>query len=308
MCSSDLPVSGQQLASAEFQKEWWWETGEKAEHAALSDAKRIDVSNALDRWITHWSMMADKTRTSILQQMLTGLDVPNRGILREYTSSEHPNFVLSEAINECCFISLDSPPAIHREVGLADQALKRMVLQYALLARRNPRPCVNLLDEYHIHALPELDPKFFSLSRQNLCANVLALQNPHLLEDSLGGNAQGKTKAEAIMSLAGTVIGFNCSGSAADWLASRSNRGLRAFYSANSQMRWDQPVDLWNPRSSNSTTSASEHMDFEIAPREWSTLLRAGPHMQAEAIIQMNREIRGTGTNYIRVLLPQVAL
>jgi hypothetical protein len=300
------PPDAASLASPDWQKRSaCWRLLETARQNASGRAWEVDCKEVSGYWLTHFPTLGDRTRGSIVAMFSTLAEALMRGKMRELFcsgTSLAPEDVIAGKV-----VVVDLPVKEWSEVGRMAAVLWKYCLQKAIERRTDnlggqARPVFLWADECQ-HFTSRYDPLFQATARSSRAASVYLTQNYPSLVGALGGGADGRGMADALLGNLGTKV-FHANSDrdtnqlAADLVGKRlaelRNTGCGSSLSLGAQASF----------GSSANRGRSESMDYEIQPREFSVLRKGGPEnaSTAEALVFQNGRIwSGTGRTWQKV-------
>ena len=255
-----------------------------------------DFMVAVKYWLREFPGLAQRTRSIIVTSLTSMLDIFLRGALRELFCTT--TNVVPELTHEGAIIVLNLPVKEYAEVGQLAQILFKFIWQRATERRdvnRHGKFSFLWADEAQFFAVPQ-DAEFQSTARSARVATVYLTQNIGAYHHQLN---QSETHS---------ILG---------------NLQTKLFHANGDPMTNHWAADLfsksWQPRSTSTTStsegetggprhsknySSSDSLDFEVLPREFTSLKKGGPDHGwcVEAIaFQGGRVWNATQKNHIKV-------
>ncbi|HEY1848840.1 MAG TPA: TraM recognition domain-containing protein [Opitutaceae bacterium] len=268
-----------------------WRLVQAARARGLGTSWEADCHEAAAYWLEHFPALGERTRGSIVAMFSTLAESLMRGRMRELFCEGctlRPEDVLAGRI-----VVVDLPVKEWSVVGRTAAVLWKYGLQKAVERRTDNasglgRPVFLWADECQ-HFASRYDALFQATARSSRAATVYLTQNYPTLVAALGGDAAGRSAADALLGNLGTKI-FHANSDretnqlAADLVGRRLQR-LRTFgRGAN--------LGLGSQASAGASSNAGvgEHMDFEIQPAELARLKKGGPEhgYATEALVFQN--------------------
>ena len=303
MVPADLASPAWKSASA------CWRQLEAAKENVRGKSWEIDFLEVSGYWLSHFPMLGDKTRGSIVAMFSTLAEALMRGKMRELFCEE--TTLTPEDIVAGKIVVVDLPVKVWSEVGRMAAVLWKYSLQKAVERRTDNaggygRPLFLWADECQ-HFVSRYDSLFQATARSSRAACVYLTQNYPSLTSSFGAGAEGKALADSLLGNMGTKVFHANSDSetnrfAAELIGKRlQNRRSSGFGSSFS-------VGDHASVGSSSNCGRSEQMDFEIQPMEFTTLRKGGPengHAADALVFQNGRQWGGTGRTWRKVAFRQ---
>lgn len=255
-----------------------------------------DFAHATKYWTREFPAISSRTRSIIVTSLTSMMDIFLRGALHElFCTSTN---IVPELTHEGAILVIDLPVKEFAEIGQLSQTLIKYVWQRASERRdvsRHPRPAFLWCDEAQFFATAT-DAEFQSTARSARIATVYLSQNigayyTHLGESdthSLMGNLQTKF--------------FHANGDP------MTNNWAADLFSKSWQFRGSTSVGTSRENTVSKNYAASDSLDFEVQPGEFTSLRKGGPDSgyQVEAIaFQGGRIWHATSTNHIKVAFAQ---
>lgn len=271
-----------------------WRLVEAARARALGTSWEADCREVAAYWLGHFPALGERTRGSIVAMFSTLAESLMRGKMRELFCGEctlRPEDVLAGRI-----VVVDLPVKEWSVVGRTAAVLWKYGLQKAVERRADngaglARPVFLWADECQ-HFASRYDALFQATARSSRAATVYLTQNFPTLVTALGGDAAGRSAADALLGNLGTKIFHANSDRETNQLAAelvgRRLQRLRTFgRGAN--------LGLGGHASAGASSSAGagEHMDLEIQPAELARLGKGGPDhgYETEALVFQNGRV-----------------
>jgi hypothetical protein len=168
------------------------------------------------------------------------------------------------------------------------------------------RPVFIWADECQ-HFASRYDPLFQATARSSRAATVYLTQNYPSLISALGGGAEGRTAADALLGNLGTkILHANSDRDTNQWAADLVGRRVGTLRSlgAGSSLSWGAQPSL----GLSGSLGRNESMDYEIQPMEFATLRKGGPelgHTVEALVFQNGRRWAATGRTWQKVAFSQ---
>jgi hypothetical protein len=275
---------------------------EAARERASGTSWEIDCREVAGYWLSHYPTLGDKTRGSIVAMFSTLAEALMRGKMRELFCGETtlgPEDAILGRI-----VVVDLPVKEWSEVGRMAAVLWKYCLQKAVERRCDnaegrARPVFIWADECQ-HFTSRYDPLFQATARSSRAASVYMTQNYPSLCAALGGGPEGRTLTDALLGNMGTkIFHANSDRETNQFAAELVGKRLQPLRSRGSGSSLS--LGAQTSVGSSSTRGLSESMDFEIQPREFSTLRKGGPENAntADALVFQNgRQWAATGRTW----------
>lgn len=272
------PTSFEQLQSEDWRKRsYCCECLEEADQKTKNPIQRKDLELAADYFCVEWPALSDRTRSVILSVFTSMLDILNRGLIRELTSST--SNIAPEMTQDGKIIIIDLPIKLYGEVGVFVQVGWKYCVQRAQERRdlsKNQRPVFIIADESHLLAVKE-DQVFQTTARSTKTAVVFATQSISNYLAVFGDQSESQ-----VHSLLGNLqsqffhqqTDIKTSAYAAD-LIGRSRQFL--FNSSSSSNPNDWISALIGQSSQSMNAGMSEAFEYEVQPQVFADLRKGGP-------------------------------
>ena len=304
------PVSGEQVHSSTWQDASFCYQCLKAADARCTAERYADLKLATDFFLIEWPNLSEKTRSIVLSTLTSMLDVLNRGIARELLSPKGTT-VKPEMACDGKLILIDMPIKVYREVGLMTQIIWKYCFQIAMERRdvaANRRPVFMAIDESHLLITPE-DQLFQTTARSSRVAVVYATQSISNYLEALGGDASEAKVHSLLGNLQTQIFHQQTDLKTNEYAAELIGRTKQYFFNSSSSsgpVNW-LDVMMGNSTGGSDTSGMSEAFEYEIQPREFTSLRKGGPpDWVADAIVvQGGRRFESTGRCWLPVTIPQ---
>ena len=286
---------------------------EAARREKSADDER-DFLTDCDFFLQRFPRLAPKTRSIIESVLMSMVDLLNRGVLRRLFCSE-TNFT-PEFLDQGKLIVIDLPIFEYGAVGLYGQGVVKYCFQKSLQRRTfssHPTPAFIWIDECHYFLMGH-DAMFASTCRSANVALCLLSQNVSNFYAALGGAAKAQNEADSLFGNLNTkVLLANGDAVSNTWSANLLGRSRQFLASGNSSYdndhRWAAAVGLdWLDGGGSTSAGFSEVFEYEVQPREWTTLRTGGPahSWMVDAIVfQHGRRFKASGRNWLRTSFRQ---
>jgi hypothetical protein len=239
------------------------------------------------------------------------VDVIHRGVLAELFCGE--TNITPEATENGAILIIDLPVKEYGEVGQFAQVLWKVAFQRAIERRdmaRNKRPVFLWADEAQ-YVTTAYDMQFQTTCRAARVATVYLTQNISNMYAAFGGSDQGQNQANSLFGNLNTKI-FTANGDPVtnEWAASLIGRSRQFLTNGTSCTPPDnEGGGFWGMGpSAHMTAGVSEHIDYEVQPREFTTLRRGGRANRGQIdsiVFQGGRRFRGNGRTWLPVTFRQ---
>ena len=261
-----------------------------------------DLELAASYIINEFVTLGEKTQGNIAITLTSMIDVLNRGIAKRMLCGE--TTIWPQMLEEGRIIVMGTTISEHGLAGRLIQGIVKYSFQRDLLRRnvqRSPRPVFLWADEAQTF-VNSFDVSFVATCRSARVANVFFTQNLPGFRAGLGGNEQAKAETDAIFgNLNLKLMQANSDPETNAWgstLIGRSRRLLTSTSSSTVPGGWPNPLGGWQ---SGTSASVTEHIDFELEPRQFTVLRRGGRHNLADAIVfQGGRIFNASGRTWMR--------
>jgi TraM recognition site of TraD and TraG len=302
------PTSLEEVGSKSWQRtSFCLECLRDGESRLKSPAQLHDFEIVADYFLLEFPALSDRTRSVIVSTFTSMIDVIHRGVLAELFCGK--TNITPEAIQDGAILVIDLPVKEFAEAGQFAQVLWKVIFQRSIERRdlsRNVRPVFLWADEAQ-YFTTACDMQFQTTCRAARVATVLLTQNISNFYAALSSNAQ----ADSLFANLNTKI-FHANGDPVtnEWAASLIGRSRQFLANANSSHQPEDPFNQFWGFHSNPGTSAgiTEHIDFEVQPREFTTLRRGGrtSRRQVDGIVfQGGKRFHATGRTWMPVTFRQ---
>lgn len=295
------PSTPEEVASESWQNSSiCWQCIREGEAKDKNPREQNDFSLAVKYWLREFPALSQRTRSIIVTNLTSMLDIFLRGALRELFCTT--TNIVPELTHEGAIIVVDLPIKEFAEVGQLAQILFKFIWQRASErrdVRARGRICFLWADEAQFFVDPH-DAEFQSTARSSRIATVYLTQNigayySHIGQHdthSLMGNLQTKM--------------FHANGDPMtnNWAADLFSK---SWQSRNTASASTSEGESGRQRISKNY-SASDSLDFEVLPKEFTSLAKGGPdhEFRVEAIaFQGGRTWHATQKNHIKVVFNQ---
>ncbi len=306
------PTSDAQLNSDGWKKHsLCYECLKAADAKRKTNAQKRDFDIVLDYFCQEFPNLSEKSHSIVVSTFTSMADVLLRGVLSELFAGK--TNITPDAIAKCAIIVIDLPVKEFHTVGQFAQILWKTAFQRSMEqrdVRKNPRPVFLWADEAQFFTTA-YDQQFQTTCRAARVATVYLTQTISNFYAALGGNDLGRSQADSLFANLNTKI-FHAnadplSNEISASLIGKSRQFLTNSNSTQNPALW--PASAMGFRSA-ATTSAgvSEHIDFEVQPRRFTTLRRGGRinGRRVEAIIFAGgKRFNTTGRTWMPVTFKQ---
>jgi type IV secretory pathway TraG/TraD family ATPase VirD4 len=302
------PPSFEALRSEDWRKRsYCCQCLEEADAKTQDPVRRRDLELVADYFCCEWPGLSDRTRSVILSMFTSMLDVLNRGLIRELTSST--SNISPELAQEGAIIIVDLPVKLFGDTGIFVQAQWKYCMQRAQERRdvaKNPRPVFMVADESHLHAVKQ-DQVFQTTARSSHTAVVYATQSISNYLAAFGDHSESE-----VHSLLGNLqtqvfhqqADIKTNAYAAD-LIGRSRQYLFNTSNTSNQNNWLQ--SLLGRSNPTQNAGMSETFEYEVQPQAFADLRNGGaPSWCVDGILyQGGRQFSTTGRPWTPVTFKQ---
>jgi len=287
-----------------------WRLLETIAHPPPGTPAAIDGKEVRGYWLAHFPTLGDRTRGSIVAMFSTLAESLMRGRMRELFCSESnltPEDILAGKI-----VIVDLPVKEWAEVGRFAAILWKYCLQKAVERRLDnaegtARPVFLWADECQ-HFASRYDSSFQATARSSRAATVYLTQNYPNLVVAMGSEANDRALVDSLLGNLGTKLFHANSDRETNHFASELlGRRLQQLHSSGAGVSLS--VGGRAGLGSSAHRGSGEHMEYEIQPREFTTLRMGGPENQfsAEALLFQNGRIwKSTGKTWQKIAFPQI--
>lgn len=283
-----------------------------ADRNSKSGRQTQDFAIVADFFLIEFPALSSRTRSVIVSTFTSMIDVIHRGVLADlFCTSTN---IVPEDAERGAIILIDLPVKEYAQVGQFAQVLWKSSFQRAIERRNlavNPRSVFLWADECQYFVTSPWDMQFQTTCRASRVATVLLTQNTSNVQAALGGSDDGGVEANSLFGNLNTkVFHANSDPVTNGWASSLIGRS-RQFLTNSSSHR--SPGDFWNRLmgirpDAGISAGVSEHIDFEVQPKRFTTLRRGGPasRFQVDAIVfQGGRRFQATGKTWMPVVFSQ---
>jgi type IV secretory pathway TraG/TraD family ATPase VirD4 len=269
-----------------------WRCIREGEARPKSAQQAHDFQHATDYWMREFPGMSSRTRSIIVTSLTSMMDIFLRGVLHDLFCTS--TTIVPELTHEGAILVIDLPVKEYTQLGQLSQTLFKYVWQRASErrdVRHHPRPCFLWCDEAQFFATAT-DAEFQSTARSSRIATVYLSQNIGAYYNHLG-----QSDTHSLMENLGTKF-FHANGDP------MTNNWAADLFSKSWQFRGSTSVGTAHEKTTSKNYAASDSLDFEVLPGEFTTLRKGGPDNDfcVEAIaFQGGRIWHGTSKNSIKV-------
>lgn len=306
-----LPMSLQQVNDPDWQNaSFAFRCLRAADGASLPEMRRKDLELCTDYALLEFPALSDKTRSIIVSTFTSMIDVFQRSVLRELfctTTNVTPDCTAAGKI-----LLIDLPVKEFQEVGRLSQVLMKFVFMRAIERRpqeEDMRPVFLWCDESQ-NFTSEYDFQFQSTARSARVCTVYLTQNLSNYYATLGAGEDGKAQADSLLGNLNTKI-FHANGDSVtnEWAAELIGRSRQFFINSSQQSPTDVYSMLFGFGNAAQTTGGfSEVMEYEVAPRVFTTLRKGGPAnagLVEGIVFQGGRRFRPSGRSWLKATFQQ---
>ena len=281
--------------------------GERKSKTAMASA---DFEMSARYWFDEFPNIADKTRSIIVSTFTSMCDGFLRGVLRELfctTTNIQPEQTLNGDI-----LLVDLPVKEYSEVGQFAQVLTKYIWQRAVERRNvaeNARPVFLWADEAQ-YFVTSSDMQFQSTARSSRAATVYLTQNLPSYYAALGGGDRARSEADCLLGCLNSKI-FHANGDSVtnNWAAELFSRSWQ-FRGSASTSSSSERGPFGNSPNQQVTAGGNQSLEYNVLPREFTTLRRGGPEndLIVEGIVfQGGRLWKATGGSQLYAQFSQKA-
>lgn len=277
-----------------------WQCIREGETKQKTTQQENDFGLVVKYFLREYPGLSEKTRSIIVTNLTSMLDIFLRGTLRELFCTT--TNIVPELTHEGAVIVIDLPIKEFAEVGQLSQVLFKYIWQRAS-ERRDIRTrgkvCFLWADEAQFFVSPQ-DTEFQSTARSSRIATVYLTQNIGAYYAALG-----QSEAHGLLGNFQTKI-FHANGDP------MTNNWAADLFSKSWQFRNTASASTTEGESGRQRVSknysSSDSLDYEVLPREFTSLAKGGPdhNWRVEAIaFQGGRIWHATQKNHIKVVFNQ---
>ena len=284
----------------------------EAKAKPLEEVEARDFAVTQAYWEHDFPDLNSKTRSSITIMFVNLASMFLRSPYRELFCSS-TNF-LPEHTLEGAVVILDLPVKEFLEVGQFAQGLFKMIWQQAIERRdvkANPRPVFLWADESQ-NFINSYDMHYQTTARSARAATVFLTQNISNYYAMLAGQRSKPETDSFLGNLNTKIFHANSDSETNRWAAELIGKAWQlktnSNHSTSDQSGARYTGMLTEQRGEQSSAGTSEVFEYELLPREFTTLKKGGPGNKnlVEAIIfQGGRKWKKTGKTFLRTIFRQ---
>lgn len=234
-----------------------------------------------------FGMLAEKTKTIIIESFLGIVEPFLSGLLYEYFARE--TNIYPQWIEQGKIIILDFPIKEYMELGVYAQGIFKYMTQQHLERRKfreGDMPAFLWIDEAHFFLTSEYDQLFLTTSRSSGTCVCLITQNISNLYAAIGGR-NPKPKVDSLLALLTVKVFHNNSDPVTNLFAAQS---IGQDFKSIGGISAGQYNNI----------NLNQQLHFQVNPKEF-TILKTGGRLnnyQADAIITVSGKVWSDGKNY----------
>ena len=275
---------------------------------AEGNAKDLDQWSAHDFestvafWLKEYPNLANETRSGILSNLTSMLDIFLRRPFRQLFSepSEESDKAFPELTHHGVVIVMNLPVKEYGDAGRAAQVVYKYMWQQAAERRNikeNPRPVFLWVDEAQNFAT-EYDMQFQATARSSRACTVYLTQNIPNYYAEMGGE-HSKYRVDSLMGNLQTKI----------WHANsdpKTNGEAAEIIGRSWQKKANTGTSIGG-ESFNISAGETDSFEYDVSPQEFSKLKKGGPENQriVEAFVFQNGRVWKNGLTHLRVKFKQ---
>jgi hypothetical protein len=261
-----------------------------------------DFELAAQYWLSQFPVLADKTRSIIVESFISMADSFLRGILNDLFCTK--TNLVPELTHNGAIIILDLPVKEYGEVGRFAQVLFKLIWQKSVERRQKSdamSPVFLWADEAH-NFLVSQDADFQTTARSSRACTVLLTQNISNYYNVLGGE-KGRAATDSLLGCLQTKI-FHANGDPVtnQWAADLIAKQWETHYDmGTSYGDGGQEKDRHN-------IGGRRSLEYKVLPGAFHALRSGGPDnaYQVDAyLFQGNRTWRSNGQHHLQVTFNQ---
>lgn len=291
----------------------WWEKsacGIYLAHAgkrAAALGRMNDYEMAAKFWTHEFPRHDERTRSNIVSTFTSMADCFLRGTLRELFCTT--TNLIPELTHEGAILIVDLPVKEFNELGQFAQVLWKYLWQRATERRRDPdRPVFLWADEVQYFATSH-DMLFQTTARSARAATVYLTQNIHNLYAVLGGEGRARSETESLLgNLQTKIFHANADHGTNQWAAEIIGRDWQTRTSFNvGDGDSGKFGDVLRQHSQNHSASTSQHLEYVVQPRAFTTLRTGGPPngCMVDGIVFQAGRMWSTGRTHLQTAFHQ---
>lgn len=267
----------------------WAQSNELSER----DLKAYHVVSSY--FLSDFSTLAEKTRSSITEYFYAFATPFRSGLLAEFFSESSSKNILPEVTFKGKIIVLDFPVKKYLQIGIYAQSIYKRMWQQAVERRdtkRNPIPVFMWVDEAQ-YFLNEEDMMFQTTARSSKACTVMLSQNISNYYATIGG----KNPKERVNSLLGNL---------ATKIFHANNDHVTNEWAANTIGKTFQ-IKTTSSMGKNESVSVTEALHYQVEPQEF-TVLKSGAELNnydVESVVTVTGKKWSNGKNYIKGVFNQ---
>lgn len=306
---STAPQSFEQRDSEAWQNgSFCYQCIEEGEAKEKSFSKERDFKFTAKYWLGEFPSLASETRTSIVSVFTSMADCFLRGVLADLFCGE--TTILPEYSQSGAVIVLDLPVKEYGDLGQFAQVLFKFIWQKATERRNtqeNPRPVFLWVDEAH-NFFTSYDMQFQSTARSSRACTVYLTQSLPNYYAVMGGTDKGRPEADSLLGNLQTKI-FHANGDSTtnQWAAELIGKIWQKRIGTNQGETTDH-TRFGQVTSSQDGFSTNEVYEYEVLPRDFTTLKKGGlenNRIVEGFVFQGGRIWNATGKNHIKIKVTQ---
>lgn len=290
------PLDRDQLEDEAFREEsFCWKALAMAASRVGQEAPEFQLVE--DYFVREMPWLADRTSSSI-RTMVSALLEPfvSSSMLRRFFCGES-TLQLEDAFSGK-IILLDIPVQTNEHAGRIAQTMFKYVFQKAVEQRdleEYPNPLIFWQDEAQVFLTP-YDHSFMSTCRSSRAGSVLLSQNISNFYAALGGGPQAEVQVNSLLALCNTKI-FHANNDHVtnEWAAKTIGMAVRNLRSVSVGAQSD------------ASTSSSQHIHYQVEPRDFSMLRNGGKKHDylVDGIMVGTGRVFSSNSNYLHVIFEQ---
>lgn len=283
---NSAPQNAEQIHDPDWQsRSYCYACFVKADQRSKTPQQQHDFNLTADYWLKEFPQLAEETR-SVIKSMFTGMATRFlRGALYPLFCTE-TNIEPDDTYRVGKIIILDLPVKEFMKVGQSAQVLFKYMFQQAVERRdvsQYPRPVFLWADEAQ-NFISSYDMRFQETARSSRACTVYLTQNLSNYYKEMGGET-GRAAVDSLMGNLQTKI-FHQNGDfqTNSWAADQIGRTWQTKINPGMSQR-DRSSGFADSQY-NSNFNSSRSVEYDILPREFTTLKTGGPpDFCSEAII-----------------------
>ena len=261
----------------------------------LSSRRTYEVVSAY--FLSELSMLAEKTRSSILEHFFAFAAPFRSGLLADYFSGETTNDILPEKTFEGKIILLNFPVKEYLQVGVYAQAIYKKLWQQAVERRKytegHSRPVFSWIDESQ-YFISQDDVMFQTTARSSGASTILISQNISNYYATIGGTNSKALVDSLLGNLASKIFHNNNDHVTNEWAANTIAKDYRDIETINTE----------------GVASIGQEYQFQFLPKYFSMLKNGGEknNRKVEAVVIVASKNWSTENNYFEASFEQEKL